>query len=588
MSRHQNLSASHIHAILNHFRPATAMCLAALAAALSATLPAQVQNRCSSANALQELGNQTSRRPHIDPTGRWVVFGSDATNLVWNDLNGRRDVFVKDHGTGLIDRLSIGPLGEANDDSSEPRISGTGRWVVYASKANNLSPFDPNHGSDIYLADRLLQTTTLVSTNHLGIAGTGESFRPSISDDGRYVAFQSLATNLIPGGVQNQGYSQVYVKDVLTGAVVLASHTPLGAAGNRDSWLARISRSGQFVVFESNARDLLPGDTNNHTDIYTFDRTTGNVWRSSLGPGGVEPNGDCRFPDIDEFGQTVCYESFATNLVPGTVGLQVFVTDVIGSYTECPNRTAAGALGNDSSLEITVAGRGRYVAFCTRADDVVPGDTSHLEDIAVRDRVTGITWRGSVAADGGSPNGWCQWPALSDDGRFTAYVSPAPNLLPGKVFAIWDVVRADLHAPAVASVAFGGAGCPSSNGAVSSFAEVAGELPWLGFDFHLHGQNAPSAIGMVVLGTSNQSWNAAPLPLPLDAVGMPGCTLFTSVDLSFFVFAAAVGTYDLTLPIPNDPAFRGVTLHAQTWLADPGFNAFGGVMSDALDFTIGG
>ncbi|MGE3172336.1 MAG: hypothetical protein AB7O97_06890 [Planctomycetota bacterium] len=572
-------------------RPAASALALALTTLGAPPAAAQVQNRCASSDALQNYGNQHSHWPQTDPTGRWMVFHSRATNLVFQDTNGVQDVFLKDFGTGLTERISIGALGQANDDSREPRISGTGRWVVYASDANNLSPFDPNRDSDIYLADRLLQTTELISTSHLGIVGNGPSFHPSVSDDGRYVAFHSQATNLVPGGLP--GGTQVFVKDRLTGEVTLCSRTPvpppvLPVPGNGASRWARISRSGQFVVFASDATDLLPGDTNNRTDVYTYDLSTDRLWRSSLGPGGVEPNGACSFPDIDEFGQTICYESFATNLVPGHGGLGVYVTDAIGSFVQAVNTTPLGAPGNGSASQPAIAGRGRWVVFATSSSDLVAG-VGDSRGIVALDRVTGRRVHASVSLLGGPPNGSCQRPTISDDGRFVGYVSAAPNLLPGKVLVIEDAIRADVNPPVVATVTPGGPGCPGSNGAFPVLGAIAGELPWIGFDFHMHGTGAPGLFGIVLIGASDTVWNGVPLPMPLDPLGAPGCALRTSVELSLFTLVdPAVGTWSADLSIPNDIALRGVGLHAQTWLSDPGFNAFDSVVSSALDFTIGG
>jgi len=565
-----------------------AACFAATVA--SAALPGQVPNRRASSDSGQNAANDDSlTRPHVSATGRYVVFSSDASNLVPGDTNGWHDVFVKDFGTGLTDRLSLGPNGaQGNDRSSEPRITSDGRWVVYSSRATTLSPFDQNHLSDVYVADRIAQTTTLVSTNHLGVVGAdGASFRPSISDDGRYVAFASQATNLIPGGDAN-GFTDVYVKDTLTGATRLCSRNAQGQPANGHSRNPRISRSGQFVVFDSEADDLVANDGNGRRDVFVFDLTTDAVWRSSLGPNGAEPDGDCTALDIDAFGQHVLFESFASNLVAGQSGLDVYVSDAIGSFVECVNVDSGGTIGNGASLSGALSGDGRFVAFTTRASDLFAGDgNGSLEDVAVRDRVALTTERASIALDGGSPNGACRWPSISDDGRFVAYVSAAPNLLFGKTDLVDDVIRADVNPPVTATAAIGGPGCPGTAG-LSALQNAPGSLPWIGFDLHLVGDHVPAWFGVLFVGTSNALYQGLPLPLPLDAVGMPGCTLYTSAELSLVVVADAMGDYAAAVPIPDDANLRGLELFAQSFLFDPGANAFGGVLSNGLDLVIGG
>jgi len=563
---------------------------ALLVFAAAAAAPAQVPNRLCSSDSAQGFSNDHSARTHTDASGRFVVFQSDASNLVAGDTNGRRDVFLKDLGTGLTHLISVGLNGApANNDSYEPRISGSGRYVAFTSRASNLVLNDQNGATtDVFVYDRQLATMTLASRNHLGVAGNDNSSWGSISDDGRYVAYQSLATGMVPGGVGN-GVMDAYLRDLVTGIVTLVSHDGAGGPGNAASNLPRISRNGQFVCFESSASNLVAGDTNGRRDIYTFDRISGTVTRTSLGPGGVEPDGDCRAPEPTGLGLEIAYESFATNLVAGDTNnsLDVFVSSNIGASTVRVSVASGGAELNDSSLQPHISDNGQYVVFVTRATDAYPG-ASGLDEIAWHDRVSGITERASISLLGGAPNGSCQFPAVSDDGRYVAFVSSAPNLLFGKLIALRDAIRADLRPPVVAAAQTFGVGCPGSNGLVP-FGPGIGALPWLGTSFSLEGTNAPPlGVGIVIIGFSDSLHQGVALPAPLDFVGMRGCSLLVSIEITELVFADGAGAFAHPLQIPNDLIWRGFQAYAQAWVVDPPANAGGAITTNGVAFTIGG
>lgn len=564
-------------------RPAAALLFAC-------ALSAQIPNRLCSSDSAQGFADDHSARTRTDASGRYVVFDSEATNLVPGDTNGRRDVFLKDLGTGLTHLISQGMGGvPATGESSEPFVSFGGRYVVFTSRAPNLVLNDQNGAtSDVFVYDRQLATMELVSRNHLGVAGNGNSSYGSISGDGRYVAFQSRATGMIVGGVAN-GVSDVYFRDLVTGIVTLVSHDGAGGAGNFASEHPRISRNGQIVAFDSAATNLVGGDGNNRRDVFTFDRLTGNVNRASLGPGGVEGDGDSSFPDLSDTGIDVVYQSFATNLVAadGNNRLDVFRSSTVGSGTIRVSVDGAGGELNDRSLQPAVSANGRYVAFVCGASNVYPG-ASGLDEIAVRDLVANTTSRASVSLAGGAPNGDCQSPSISDDGRFVVFVSSAPNLIFGKTIVLRDAIRADTNPPAIATAGTFGSGCAGSQGLVA-FAPAAGSLPWIGTTFYLEGANAPATTFVIgILGFSNTVHQGTPLPASLAPLGMSGCDLLVAIDITEYAFSDAAGDFEFALAIPNDIIWRGVTVYAQAWVLDPGANAGGAIVSNGVDFAIGG
>ena len=147
--------------------------------------------------------NNSSYNPSISANGRYVAFESEATNLVRGDTNNFRDIFVHDRQTGQTTRVSVASDGtQANGHSYDPSISADGRYVAFASLANNLVSGDTNDQQDIFVHDRQTGQTTRVSVASDGTQASGHSFNPSISADGRYVAFVSSASNLVGGDTE--------------------------------------------------------------------------------------------------------------------------------------------------------------------------------------------------------------------------------------------------------------------------------------------------------------------------------------------------------------------------------------------------
>jgi Ca2+-binding RTX toxin-like protein len=209
------------------------------------------------------------------------VFDSDATNLVPGDTNNSSDVFVRDLLTNTTTSVSVDSAGnQGNGYSFGGSISTDGRFVAFDSDATNLVPGDTNNGSDVFVRDRLTNTTTRVSVDSAGNEANNDSGTPSISADGRFVAFTSFATNLAPGDTKNQ--SQIFVRDRLTNTTTLLSVDSIGNPGNTPvpsgrylgyigSSTPSISADGRLVVFHSDATNLVPGDTNNTRDIFVAD-----------------------------------------------------------------------------------------------------------------------------------------------------------------------------------------------------------------------------------------------------------------------------------------------------------------------------
>jgi len=300
----------------------------------------------------------------------------------------------------VTERVSVGSAGEEGNGNSGvygPSISADGRYVAFCSSASNLVPGDTNDREDVFVHDRLTGTTERVSVSSDGEEGNGDSgtFRPSISADGRYVAFVSCASNLVPGDT-NWAWD-IFVHDRLTGVTERVSVSSAGEQGDGDSGYPSISAEGRYVAFESGAYNLVPGDTNWTCDIFVHDRLTGTTERVSVSSEGHEGNGNSSLPFhtadgryVNADGRYVASYSEASNLVPGdTNGIgDVFVRDRLTGTTERVSVSSDGEEGDSNSgwWGPSISADGRYVAFQSCAYNLVPGDTKGWEDVFVRDR----------------------------------------------------------------------------------------------------------------------------------------------------------------------------------------------------------
>jgi Tol biopolymer transport system component len=403
-------------------------------------------------------GNDGSFDTSISADGRYVAFSSDASNLVPGDTNGVEDVFVHDHQTGQTSRVSVASDGtQGNDGSSGSSISGDGRYVTFFSWANNLVPGDTNGVGDVFVHDRQTGQTSRVSVASDGTQGNEVSYIESISADGRYVTFYSAANNLVPG--DTNGVGDVFVHDRQTGQTSRVSVASDGTQGNDVSSGSSISADGRYVAFSSEASNLVPDDTNGATDIFVHDRQTGQTSRVSVASDGTQGNLHSIWPSISADGRYVAFRSQASNLVPGDINIcghpyttgscpDVFVHDRQTGQTSRVSVASDGTEGNDASSAPSISADGRYVAFDSAASNLVPGDTNGAWDIFVHDRQTGQTSRVSVASDGTQGNGHSNdAKSISADGRYVTYISIASNLVPGDTNDAADIFVHDRLPP---------------------------------------------------------------------------------------------------------------------------------------------
>jgi Tol biopolymer transport system component len=411
----------------------TLAALVLVSTAPSATTAGTVRVSVSSS---QNQGDRPSWTAGISANGRYVAFTSQATNLVLGDTNERQDAFVIDRKTGRTQRVSVSSAGAQAKPTQDPDggsaalgISADGRYVLFRSDAQNLVPGDTNGKSDAFVRDRASGKTRRIplvggggvpagalSANgryavlqagdnlyrydlrrrhllRLTAGANGWSDSPSISAGGRYVAFTSIASNLVHGDTNK--LPDVFVGDVRTGKTIRVSVTSAGGQGvgkkySNGSNAPAISSDGRFVAFHSDMTNLVPRDTNRVFDIFVHDRVTGKTQRVSVSSTGRQSNAESGGGEsFSADGRYVAFSSLATNLVANDRNdiTDVFIRDLRTNRTRLVSLGMHGQ-GDDASwvgLGNAFTRDGRHLLFASWAANLVPGDTNGVADVFVRD-----------------------------------------------------------------------------------------------------------------------------------------------------------------------------------------------------------
>ncbi len=459
--------------ILSHLHAA----LAAIALLVSHA-PAQGTARVS-VDSTGAQGNATSLNGSISPDGRYVAFDSAAFNLVPGDSNSATDVFVHDRQTGTTSRVSVDSAGaQGNNSSHFPSISSDGRYVAFLSFASNLVAGDSNSNPDVFVHDLQTGQTSRVSVDSAGVQGNSFSNLAAISSDGRYVAFESFASNLVLGDVN--GGVDIFVHDRQTSQTSRVSVDSAGVQGNGSSTFPAISSDGRYVAFESFASNLVSGDTNGNYDVFVHDRQTGQTGRVSVDSASAQGTADSRQPTVSSDGRYVAFYSIASNLVPGDTNAAIdsFVRDRQTGQTSRVSVDSSGVQGNATSSFPSVSSDGRYVAFGSQANNLDPADTNGVSDVFVHDRQTGQTSRISVNSAGAQGNNLSYGPRISSDGRYVAFVSNASDLVLGDTNSATDAFVRDRGAAAGPTLAKSGT-CPGAAGLTVANATPSGSVALL-------------------------------------------------------------------------------------------------------------
>jgi hypothetical protein len=381
----------------------------------------------------------TTRSSQISADGRYIVFTSFASNLAAGDTNKTVDVFLRDLETGITTRVSVSSEGvQGNNQSDNPSISLDGRYIVFNSQATNLVAGDTNGTSDVFLYDRQTGTIARISVASGGTQANNYSTQSSISADGRYVAFQSRASNLVAGDTNN--VVDIFVHDRQSGITNRISVASDGTQANGQSpSFPRISANGRYVAFHSYASNLVPEDTNGKPDVFVHDLQTGLTTRVSVDSMGGQANNTSSAPSISADGRYIAFESYASNLVPEDTGtLDIFVRDMQTGSIVRASVSSNGTRGNGASISSSISGDGRYVTFGSVATNLVAGDTNGVGDAFVHDLQSRTTTRVSLSSDGAQGNDSSGGPFISADGQYVAFVSYATNLVPGDTNKVGD------------------------------------------------------------------------------------------------------------------------------------------------------
>jgi Tol biopolymer transport system component len=456
---------------------------------VSAQLPGGVTTRVSIASNGSQADSSSSYAV-LSADGRYVAFTSSAANLVAGDTNGTWDVFVRDRDLSVTTRVSVASNAtQGNGYASRPSLSADGQVVAFVSGATNLVPGDTNARDDIFVRDRAAGTTTRVSVATGGTEADSGSDFPALSADGRFVAFSSDATNLVAGDTNVS--RDIFVRDRATDTTTRVSVATNGAQANNDSIVPALSADGRYVAFASNASNLVPDDTNNRMDIFVHDRVSGATTRVSVASNGAQANNDSIFPALSADGRLVVFQSVASNLVPNDTNAaeDVFVHDCVTGATTRVSVAPNGAQADGYSVSATISADGRFVAFASMASNLVAGDTNGTRDVFVHDRQAGAATRVNVATDGTQANYDSESPALSADGRSVAFGSNATNLVPDDSnFAADIFVHAGQAPPSAPTGLTGGAAgstltlswsTPVGGGPPTSYTIEAGSGPGL-------------------------------------------------------------------------------------------------------------
>lgn len=525
----------------------------------------------------------------ISDDGRWVAFDTRASNFAPNDTPSSEDVFLHDRFTGETLCASLTPGGFAGGGRSyAPSLTGDGRYLAFMSTAILLAEdFDTLY--DIYVLDRDLGTLVLASLDSQGVKGFDDSWDPNIAHDGRYVSFYSFAANLVPN--DTNGFIDVFVRDLQLGTLERVSVSTAGVEANHASESGHLSVDGRFVLFDSFASNLVAGDTNGLRDCFLRDRLNGTTVRITETLGGGQATHHNFGYGVSADGRNACFGSQSQIYSPLDTNLagDVFVRDMQTGLFELISVGPNGEIGDGGSGSASMSPDARWIAFSSVSSTFAGEPTFTFDsDIFLRDRVAGTTQLLSTNDVGVMGSGWSSYPLVSFGGNRITFKSEAPNLIPGDHNAQDDIFVRDLTLSVTPVSTY----CqPKTNSSA-----CVPRISYLG---------APSASGQSQFFlTANHElynksgiffWSTSPASIPFagGTLCIKAPLVRTDVQFSggFPQNGACGGSYSFHFSpayMAEEGVVAGNTLYGQFWGRDPGFQPPNNIsLSDGLSFTVG-
>ncbi len=392
-----------------------------------------------SVSATGEQGDDISFSSDVSGDGRYVTFASSATNLVDGDTNEAQDVFLWDRMTDTITRISVASDGTQGDaDSYEPKISADGRYITYQSSATNLVDDDTNGFQDIFVYDTQTQQTKRVSELADGTQSNANSWDPDISSDGRYIVFRSGATRFDERTWYN--VPVIYLYDQQTGNLELIDVHQTDDYRNHGISDVSISDDARYFTFVTNAPDIVDDDTNGYSDVFVYDRQSGTSTRVSSTTDGQDANDDSRFAQFSDNGQYVVFYSYADNLIAGQTNpsAAAYLYDLQSNQLQLISTQPDGTISS-GGIPYDISDDGRFIALSSSHSELFEGAGSAYSNLVIIDTQTNERWHVNVSDDGQQANDFSYAPAISDDASIVSFQAPASNLVPNDTNGVMDL-----------------------------------------------------------------------------------------------------------------------------------------------------
>ena len=406
-----------------------------------------------------------SSNSEISKDGRYVVFESFATDLVANDtsIDGIQHIYVRDRTTEQTERVSVASNGvHADQDSRSPSISADGRYVVFYSQANNLvsgyGAIVSSADYEVYIYDRNTGIIDVVSKNINGTESNGSSSEASITPNGHYVVFSSDSSDLVTGDTDTS--DDVFVRDLRTGITELASIPYTEPLSLCSSYNPAISADGQHVAFKSKCNQMALTDDAGYTQLYVRDRTLNQTTLVSVNNTGVAGNYNLdlsRFkPSLSGNGRYVAFNSYADNLIDGDTNdtQDIFIHDRHTGKTTTASRSYDGVtMADGSSFESKISENGRYVSFQSEASNLIARG-SQFYNVFRHDLFTGQTILVTALPNEGVDCCITGYPSISNDGKYVTFSTQIEGFVLGDTNGAIDIFVADLTAetPTISTV----------------------------------------------------------------------------------------------------------------------------------------